>query len=76
MLALVGLAIFPALFGLNVVYSRRMAPRQIRAQQLRAEVSAIAHESFDGALVVKTMGREARGDRPVRRAGPASCATR
>ncbi|GAB3142244.1 ABC transporter ATP-binding protein [Micromonospora sonneratiae] len=59
-LALVGLAIFPALFALNVVYSRRMAPRQTRAQQLRAEVSAIAHESFDGALVVKTMGREER----------------
>ncbi|HEY0698514.1 MAG TPA: ABC transporter ATP-binding protein, partial [Micromonospora sp.] len=59
-LALVGLAVFPALFTLNVVYSRRMAPRQARAQQIRAEVSAIAHESFDGALVVKTMGREAQ----------------
>jgi ABC-type multidrug transport system fused ATPase/permease subunit len=57
-LACVGCLIFPALFGLNVVYSRRMAPRQARAQLLRAEVSAIAHESFDGALVVKTMGRE------------------
>jgi ABC-type multidrug transport system fused ATPase/permease subunit len=57
--ALVGLAIFPALFGLNVVYSRRMSPRAVRAQALRAEASAIAHESFDGALVVKTMGREA-----------------
>ncbi|MFY1703301.1 ABC transporter ATP-binding protein [Micromonospora sp. WMMA1923] len=59
-LALVGLAVFPALFALNVVYSRRMAPRQQRAQRLRAEVSGIAHESFDGALVVKTMGREAQ----------------
>ncbi|MFI6822593.1 ABC transporter ATP-binding protein [Micromonospora sp. NPDC050187] len=58
--ALVGVAVFPALFTLNVVYSRRMAPRQARAQQLRAEVSGIAHESFDGALVVKTMGREAQ----------------
>ncbi|MFV2019722.1 ABC transporter ATP-binding protein [Micromonospora sp. LOL_023] len=58
-LAMVGLAVFPALFALNVVYSRRMAPRQVRAQRLRAEVSGIAHESFDGALVVKTMGREA-----------------
>jgi ABC-type multidrug transport system fused ATPase/permease subunit len=58
-LALVGVGLFPALFGLNVVYSRRMSPRQIRAQQLRAKVSAVAHESFDGALVVKTMGREA-----------------
>ena len=59
-LALVGLAIFPTLFALNVIYSRRMSPRQARAQQLRAEVSEIAHESFDGALVVKTMGREAQ----------------
>ncbi|WP_199199774.1 ABC transporter ATP-binding protein [Micromonospora sp. RP3T] len=59
-LALVGLAVFPALFALNVVYSRRMAPRQARAQRLRAEVSGIAHESFDGALVVKTMGRESQ----------------
>ncbi|NUR70054.1 MAG: ABC transporter ATP-binding protein [Hamadaea sp.] len=57
-LALVGLAVFPALFTLNVVYSRRMAPRQAKAQSLRAAVSGIAHESFDGALVVKTMGRE------------------
>ncbi|HEX6872509.1 MAG TPA: ABC transporter ATP-binding protein [Micromonosporaceae bacterium] len=57
--AMVGLAIFPALFGLNVIYSRMMSPRIARAQALRAETSAIAHESFDGALVVKTMGREA-----------------
>jgi ABC-type multidrug transport system fused ATPase/permease subunit len=57
-LALVGLALFPALLGLNLVYSRRMSPRQIRVQHLRAAVSAVAHESFDGALVVKTMGRE------------------
>jgi len=57
-LALVGLAVFPVVFAVNVVYSRRMSPRATRAQQLRAEVSAIAHESFDGALIVKTMGRE------------------
>ncbi len=57
-LALVGVALFPTLFGLNVIYSRYMSPRQIRAQQMRAKVSAVAHESFDGALVVKTMGRE------------------
>jgi ATP-binding cassette subfamily B protein len=57
-LALVGATLFPLLFGLNYVYSRRMSPRQIRAQQMRAKVSAVAHESFDGALVVKTMGRE------------------
>jgi ABC-type multidrug transport system fused ATPase/permease subunit len=57
-LAMVGVALFPTLFGLNVVYSRYMSPRQIKAQQMRAKVSAVAHESFDGALVVKTMGRE------------------
>jgi ATP-binding cassette subfamily B protein len=56
--ALVGLAIFPSLFAVNVIYSRLMSPRIGRAQAMRAETSAIAHESFDGALVVKTMGRE------------------
>jgi ABC-type multidrug transport system fused ATPase/permease subunit len=58
-LALVGCTVFPALLGVNIIYSRRMAPRAASAQRLRAEVSAVAHESFDGALVVKTMGREA-----------------
>ncbi|WP_374238255.1 ABC transporter ATP-binding protein [Actinoplanes sp. DH11] len=58
-LALVGVALFPTLFALNLAYSRRMSPRQIHAQRMRAQVSAVAHESFDGALVVKTMGREA-----------------
>ncbi|WUJ12578.1 ABC transporter ATP-binding protein/permease [Actinoplanes sp. NBC_00393] len=58
-LALVGVALFPALFALNFFYSRRMSPRQIHSQRMRAKVSEVAHESFDGALVVKTMGREA-----------------
>jgi ABC-type multidrug transport system fused ATPase/permease subunit len=31
----------------------------VRAQQLRATVSGVAHESFEGAVVVKTLGREA-----------------
>ncbi|HYT09590.1 MAG TPA: ABC transporter ATP-binding protein [Mycobacteriales bacterium] len=57
-LALVGLVVFPVIFAVNFAYSRRMAPRMTRAQQLRAEVSEVAHESFDGALVVKTLGRE------------------
>ena len=66
-LGLVALAVFPLLLLLNIVYSRRMAPRQALAQQLRAEVSAIGHESFDGALVVKTMGREAEETARFRR---------
>ncbi len=57
-LALIGLVVFPAVFFINFFYSRVMAPKVNRAQQLRAEVSGIAHESFDGALVVKTLGRE------------------
>jgi ATP-binding cassette subfamily B protein len=59
LLALVGLVVFPLVFLTNVVYSQVMSPRMQRAQQLRAEVSEIAHESFDAALVVKTLGREA-----------------
>jgi ABC-type multidrug transport system fused ATPase/permease subunit len=57
-LALVGLVVFPLVFAANYFYSQAMSPRMQRAQQLRAEVSEIAHESFDAALVVKTLGRE------------------
>ncbi len=57
-LAIIGLTVFPAIFLVNVVYQRRLSPLATRAQQLRARVSEIAHESFDGALVVKTLGRE------------------
>jgi ATP-binding cassette subfamily B protein len=58
LLGLVGLVVFPLVFAVNVFYSQVMSPRMQRAQQLRAEVSEIAHESFDAALVVKTLGRE------------------
>jgi len=57
-LGVVGAFIFPLVMLVNVAYQRRMAPLASRAQALRAEVSAIAHESFDGALVVKSLGRE------------------
>jgi ATP-binding cassette subfamily B protein len=57
-LALVGLLVFPAVVVANLFYQRFASPLMTRAQQLRAEVSEIAHESFDGALVVKTLGRE------------------
>jgi ATP-binding cassette, subfamily B, bacterial len=58
-LALVAFVIFPLVFVINLAYQRRLSPLSMRAQQLRAEVSEVAHESFDGALVVKTLGREA-----------------
>ncbi|NYD41507.1 ABC transporter ATP-binding protein [Nocardioides panaciterrulae] len=57
-LAVVGLLVFPAVVVANLAYQRLASPLMTRAQQLRAEVSEIAHESFDGALVVKTLGRE------------------
>ena len=57
-LAMIGLLVFPAVIGANLAYQRLASPLMTRAQQLRAEVSEIAHESFDGALVVKTLGRE------------------
>eukprot|EP01032_Pedospumella_encystans_P031589 gene31589-35664_t len=57
-LALVGLLVFPAVIAVNVIYQHLAQGWMTRAQQLRAEVSEIAHESFDGAMVVKTLGRE------------------
>ena len=57
-LALVGLLVFPALFLANLVFQQFMAPRITRAQQLRAEVAEVAHESFEAGLLVKAMGRE------------------
>ncbi len=57
-LAFIGLLVFPSLFGANLVYQRAMSPKITRAQQLRAEVSEVAHESFEAGLVVKAMGRE------------------
>ncbi|MBR7836197.1 ABC transporter ATP-binding protein [Actinospica durhamensis] len=58
-LALVGVLLFPAVIATNTVYVRYSGPRFARAQELRAHVAEVAHESFDGALVVKTLGREA-----------------
>ncbi len=57
-LALVGFVVFPLLFVVNVIFQRKITPVATRAQALRAEVSEVAHESFDGGLVVKTLGRE------------------
>jgi ABC-type multidrug transport system fused ATPase/permease subunit len=58
-LALVGLVVFPVVGVVNTLYAQVMNSRLTVAQQLRADVSGVAHESFDGALVVKTLGREA-----------------
>jgi ABC-type multidrug transport system fused ATPase/permease subunit len=57
-LAAIGLLVFPMLFVANLAFQRRMSPRVTRSQQLRAEVSEVAHESFEAALIVKSLGRE------------------
>jgi ATP-binding cassette subfamily B protein len=58
-LALVGLLVFPAVVLANVTYQKAASPLMTKAQGLRGDLSGIAHESFDGAQVVKTLGREA-----------------
>jgi ATP-binding cassette, subfamily B, bacterial len=59
-LMLVGLALFPSLAILNHLYSRRVEDPATRTQARLGEVSSVAHESFEGALLVKTLGLEAR----------------
>jgi len=68
-LALIGFAVGPALMAVNYAYQKRMRAVAATAQRLRAEVADIAHESFDAALVVKTLGRE---DQEVGRFGQRS----
>jgi ATP-binding cassette, subfamily B, bacterial len=57
-LAAIGFSVGPLLGLANWYYQRRMRHAATVAQQARADVSEVAHESFDAALVVKTMGRE------------------
>ena len=60
LLMLVGLALFPLLGLLNRVYARRIEGPAARTQDSLGRVAAVTHESFDGALVVKTLGLEQR----------------
>jgi ATP-binding cassette subfamily B protein len=57
-LAVIGCSILPGLTIINRVYTRKVEGPATRAQERIGEVSSIAHESLDGALVVKTLGRE------------------
>jgi ATP-binding cassette subfamily B protein len=63
-LAVLGLTVMPLTIAVNLVYQRRVERWTTLVQQRLATVSAIAHESFDGVLVVKALGAErAEGDR-------------
>ncbi len=57
-LALIGITVLPGLAFLNRYYSRRVEDPASKAQQRIGEVSSVVHESVDGALMVKTLGRE------------------
>jgi ATP-binding cassette, subfamily B, bacterial len=54
---LLALLLFPALALLNRLYTRRVERPAEQVQEEVGAVSRIVHESFDGALVVKTLGR-------------------
>ena len=58
LLTLVGLVLFPAMFVLNRFYTRRVELPARTVQERVGDVSAITHESFEGAMVVKTLGRQ------------------
>jgi ABC-type multidrug transport system fused ATPase/permease subunit len=57
-LAAVGLLVIPSLALMNRSFARRIEGPVQRAQERIADVSSVVHESIDGALIVKTLGRE------------------
>ncbi len=58
-LLIIAILVFPALAIANRVYTARVHEPASLVQQRLGDVSSLAHESFDGALVVKALGREA-----------------
>ncbi len=59
-LALAALVVVPLAIAANAWFQRRMSPAITHAQQLRAEVADVAHESFEAALLVTSLGTQAR----------------
>ncbi len=56
----VAVALFPGLALLNNAYTKKVERPAAEAQARVGDVSAVAHESFEGALLVKTLGLEER----------------
>lgn len=59
----VGVSVLPVVVIVNAVFRRKMSPRVAASQRLRAEVSDVAHESFEASLLVKSLGTEAVEER-------------
>jgi ABC-type multidrug transport system fused ATPase/permease subunit len=57
-LAAVGAVLLPAIGVMQRIFGFYIEEPAIRVRHEVGEVSSIAHESFDGAIVVKTLGRE------------------
>jgi ATP-binding cassette subfamily B protein len=57
-LAAIGFLVIPSLALMNRSFARRMEGPVRRAQDRIGDVSSVVHESIDGALIVKTLGRE------------------
>ena len=68
LVALLGIVLFPLLVVMSQIYTSRVEAPSARAQQAVGDVASVAHESFEGALVVKTLGREAAEVERLRRA--------
>jgi ATP-binding cassette, subfamily B, bacterial len=58
LLALVAIVLFPLLSLVNRIYVTRVEGPARTAQNQVGRVATVAHESIDGALVVKALGRE------------------
>jgi len=56
--AVVAVVMFPTLTLLNRRFTRMVEAPAAEGQEAVGELSGIAHESLDGVLVVKTLGRE------------------
>ncbi|QOR72317.1 ABC transporter ATP-binding protein [Ruania alkalisoli] len=55
-LGAIGISMLPLILVANAVYRRKMAPAVTEVQHERAVVSDVAHESFEAAAVVKSLG--------------------
>jgi ATP-binding cassette subfamily B protein len=63
-LATLGLLVVPAILVLNLAFQKRVEHPTTLGQERLGDMSAVAHESFDGALVVKALqAEEAEGRR-------------
>ena len=63
-LGAIGLVLLPSALVLNVWFQARLEIPANEAQAAYGDLSAVAYESIDGAMLVKTLGAEqSEGDR-------------